>query len=142
MRLWRKVRKISHQRGCIQALPTQPDPASPTLPLPLRPLPAVPDYFNSYTTQNGHGPVNTGSTSFNNVMNSIFETPAAVALMACLLLDLTIPSAPGERTREAWQEQRCGAWPAAGWNHAFVLAGWERLHCRGAAACVIFVHCV
>ncbi|KAL4431929.1 hypothetical protein ABPG77_000196 [Micractinium sp. CCAP 211/92] len=69
---------------------------------------SVPDYFNSYTTQNGHGPVNTGSTSFNNVMNSIFETPAAVALMACLLLDLTIPSAPGERTREAWQEQSDG----------------------------------
>lgn len=67
---------------------------------------AVPEYFNSYTDQNGHGPVDTGSTSFNNVMNSIFETPAAVALMACLLLDLTIPAAPGERAREAWQQQR------------------------------------
>ncbi|KAL4459050.1 hypothetical protein ABPG75_013915 [Micractinium tetrahymenae] len=66
---------------------------------------SVPDYFNSYTTTNGHGPVNTGSNSFNNVMNSIFETPAAVALMACLLLDMTIAAAPGERTREAWQQQ-------------------------------------
>lgn len=69
--------------------------------------PSVPDYFNSYTTTNGHGPVDTGSTSFNNVMNSLFETPAAVALMACLLLDLTIPSAPEERSQEAWQRQRC-----------------------------------
>jgi hypothetical protein len=67
---------------------------------------SIPDYFSSFAAANGHGPVNTGSATVNNILNSIFSTPAAVALMTCLLLDLTIPVARGERAREAWQRQR------------------------------------
>ena len=33
-----------------------------------------------------------------------------VSLMACLLLDLTIPATPGERSKEAWQERRWALW--------------------------------
>ena len=66
---------------------------------------SVPDYFEQYTAANGHGPVDTASGPFNDIMNSLFSTPAAVALMATMLLDLTIPAAPGERSQEAWQQQ-------------------------------------
>lgn len=69
---------------------------------------SVPDYFSSYTAANGHSPINTGNSTFNNILTALFSTPAAVSLLATLLLDLTIPAAPGERAREAWQAQRCG----------------------------------
>ncbi|EFN51042.1 hypothetical protein CHLNCDRAFT_141545 [Chlorella variabilis] len=49
--------------------------------------------------------------TFNSILNSLFSTPAAVALMACLLLDLTIPKGRRERTQEAWQRQG----PAGDW---------------------------
>lgn len=69
---------------------------------------SVPAYFESYTAANGHGPVDTGSGTFNDIANAIFSTPAAVSLMACLLLDLTIPMLEGERGRQAWQVQQHG----------------------------------
>ena len=35
---------------------------------------SIPDYFTKYTAANGHGPVNTASTSFDDIANSIFHT--------------------------------------------------------------------
>ncbi len=68
---------------------------------------SVPAYFEQYAIENGHGPVNTGSTEFNNIMNSLFSTPAAVSLMATVLLDLTIPVPRSERAhKKAWQRQQ------------------------------------
>lgn len=64
---------------------------------------SVPAYFESYTAANGHGPVDTGSDTFNSIANSLFATPAAVCLLCTLLLDVTVPAAPGERPWEAWQ---------------------------------------
>ena len=34
---------------------------------------SVPAYFEGYTQANGHGPVNTGSSVFNNICNVIFQ---------------------------------------------------------------------
>ena len=52
-----------------------------------------------------NGPVNTPSQTFNDIVNSMCSTPAAVSLMTCLLLDLSIPAVPGERSEEGWQQQ-------------------------------------
>lgn len=72
---------------------------------------SVPAYFESYTAANGHGPIDTSSTTFNNIFNTIFSTPAAISLITTMLLDLTIPAAPGERTLEVWQRQlRWAVW--------------------------------
>lgn len=69
---------------------------------------SVPQYFNSFTKANGYGPIQTDSGTVNSVLNSIFETPAAVALMVCLLLDLTIPKPAGERAAQGWQSASAG----------------------------------
>ena len=80
---------------------------------------SIPDYFTTFTATYGHGPVNTGSQSFNSesslmlhpaceelcclvrmlkpwctdadIANSIFETGAAVALIITMVLDNTVP---------------------------------------------------
>ncbi|KAL4853742.1 Nucleobase-ascorbate transporter 1 [Chlorella vulgaris] len=66
---------------------------------------SIPDYFTQYTADTGHGPVDTGSETVDNILNALFSTPAAVSLVACLLLDLTIPRANGKRPQEGWQQQ-------------------------------------
>ncbi|KAE8707600.1 Nucleobase-ascorbate transporter 6 [Hibiscus syriacus] len=50
---------------------------------------SVPQYFNQYLLVSGHGPVNTGSTWFNNVMQVIFSSPATVAIIIAFFLDST-----------------------------------------------------
>ncbi|XP_020201976.1 nucleobase-ascorbate transporter 4 [Cajanus cajan] len=45
---------------------------------------SVPHYFN------GHGPLHTGSTAFNNIMQAIFTSPATVAITVGYFLDLTL----------------------------------------------------
>eukprot|EP00887_Chlorella_sp_A99_P004781 scaffold4.g4781.t1 len=65
---------------------------------------SIPAYFTGYTKANGHPPINTSSTEINNILNSLFETPAAVSLVVCLLLDTTIAAAPGERGMEEWND--------------------------------------
>ncbi|XP_024017860.1 nucleobase-ascorbate transporter 4 [Morus notabilis] len=50
---------------------------------------SVPQYFFEYLITSGHGPVNTGSTPFNNVMQVIFSSAATVAIMVAFFLDCT-----------------------------------------------------
>ncbi|KAL5561392.1 hypothetical protein UlMin_031139 [Ulmus minor] len=50
---------------------------------------SVPQYFNQYLLMSGHGPVNTGLTAFNNIMQVIFTSAATVAIMIAFLLDTT-----------------------------------------------------
>ncbi|PON65828.1 Nucleobase-ascorbate transporter [Parasponia andersonii] len=50
---------------------------------------SVPQYFNQYLIISGHGPVHTGLTSFNNVVQVIFSSAATVAIMVAFLLDCT-----------------------------------------------------
>ncbi|KAE8663759.1 Nucleobase-ascorbate transporter 4 [Hibiscus syriacus] len=50
---------------------------------------SVPQYFNQYLLVSGHGPVNTGSTWYNNVMQVIFSSPATVGIMVAFFLDCT-----------------------------------------------------
>ena len=58
---------------------------------------SIPFYFESYTQKNGKGPVQTDSVVLNNILNSIFQTAAAVALLLTLLLDNTLPGSDEER---------------------------------------------
>src|SRR5689334_6394855 len=63
---------------------------------------SIPYYFTDYTAKNGEGPIQTPSIVLNNILNSIFHTAAAVALMLTLLLDNTIPGSDEERGLTAW----------------------------------------
>ena len=65
---------------------------------------SIPDYFSTYTAAHGHGPINTGDQDFNNVMNSIFSTAAAVTLIITLFLDNTVPGSKRERGLHIWEE--------------------------------------
>lgn len=58
---------------------------------------SIPYYFETYTQKNGRGPIQTDSVVLNNILNSIFHTAAAVALLLTLLLDNTIPGSDEER---------------------------------------------
>lgn len=50
---------------------------------------SVPQYFYEYLLISGHGPVNTGSTAFNNAMQVLFSSAATVAIMVAFFLDST-----------------------------------------------------
>ncbi|KAL9267430.1 Nucleobase-ascorbate transporter 7-like protein [Drosera capensis] len=51
---------------------------------------SVPQYFNEFLLVTGHGPVHTHSRVFNSMMQVIFTSPATVATILGLFLDLTI----------------------------------------------------
>ncbi|CDO97291.1 unnamed protein product [Coffea canephora] len=51
---------------------------------------SVPQYFNGYVLTSGHGPVNTHSLWFNKLMTVVFTSPATVAGIVALFLDLTL----------------------------------------------------
>ncbi|CAK7330191.1 unnamed protein product [Dovyalis caffra] len=50
---------------------------------------SVPQYFNDYLLVSGRGPIHTGATWFNDVMQVIFSSPATVALIVAYFLDGT-----------------------------------------------------
>lgn len=51
---------------------------------------SVPHYFNEYLIVSGHGPVQTHSTWFNDMMQVIFGSHAMVAFMVAIFLDCTL----------------------------------------------------
>lgn len=51
---------------------------------------SIPYYFMSYTMTARHGPVNTGGSWFNDILNTIFSSPATVAMIVGTLLDTTL----------------------------------------------------
>ncbi|XP_010273034.1 PREDICTED: nucleobase-ascorbate transporter 7-like isoform X2 [Nelumbo nucifera] len=51
---------------------------------------SVQQYFNEYVVVSGHGPVNTHSISFNNIMNVIFSSNVTVAAVVAFFLDCTL----------------------------------------------------
>ncbi|XP_021718730.1 nucleobase-ascorbate transporter 3-like [Chenopodium quinoa] len=51
---------------------------------------SIPYYFMSYTMSANHGPVNTGGSWFNDILNAIFSSPATVAMIVGTLLDITL----------------------------------------------------
>ncbi|ESW15124.1 hypothetical protein PHAVU_007G046400 [Phaseolus vulgaris] len=51
---------------------------------------SVQQYFNEYLLISGHGPVHTGSTAFNDIVQVIFSSPATVAIIVAYFLDLTL----------------------------------------------------
>eukprot|EP00884_Botryococcus_braunii_P002860 jgi/Botrbrau1/12575/Bobra.0169s0108.1 len=64
---------------------------------------SVPYYFNGHLSANGHGPVHTGNEGFDDIMNSIFSTAAAVSLIITMILDNTIKGTREERGLQVWQ---------------------------------------
>ncbi|KAL8141147.1 hypothetical protein V2J09_007168 [Rumex salicifolius] len=51
---------------------------------------SIPYYFWSYTMSNDHGPVKTDGGWFDDILNTIFSSPATVALIVGALLDNTL----------------------------------------------------
>nr|XP_018629974.1 nucleobase-ascorbate transporter 4-like isoform X2 [Nicotiana tomentosiformis]XP_018629975.1 nucleobase-ascorbate transporter 4-like isoform X2 [Nicotiana tomentosiformis] len=51
---------------------------------------SVPQYFNGYVITTGDGPVHSGSAWFNKIMQVIFTSPATVAGIVALFLDITL----------------------------------------------------
>ncbi|KAK4724268.1 hypothetical protein R3W88_027047 [Solanum pinnatisectum] len=51
---------------------------------------SVPQYFNGYVITTGDGPVHSGSAWFNKIMQVTFTSPATVAGIVALFLDLTL----------------------------------------------------
>ncbi|WVY96730.1 hypothetical protein V8G54_028881 [Vigna mungo] len=51
---------------------------------------SVQQYFNEYLLISGHGPVHTGSTAFNDIVQVIFSSPPTVAIIVAYFLDLTL----------------------------------------------------
>ncbi|KAF8056380.1 NAT1 [Scenedesmus sp. PABB004] len=60
-------------------------------------------YFETQTQKHGVGPIATRSAVANNILNSLFHTAAAVALILTLLLDNTIPGSDEERGLTVWR---------------------------------------
>ncbi|CAA7387666.1 unnamed protein product [Spirodela intermedia] len=51
---------------------------------------SIPQYFNEFTTSAGHGPANTNAGWFNDILNSIFSSAPAVAMVVATVLDTTL----------------------------------------------------
>ncbi|XWS14648.1 hypothetical protein CRYUN_Cryun35bG0027300 [Craigia yunnanensis] len=51
---------------------------------------SIPQYFAKNTTYDGHGPVRTNAVWFNDILNTIFSSPATVAIIVGTVLDNTI----------------------------------------------------
>ncbi|KAL4347139.1 hypothetical protein GQ457_17G011710 [Hibiscus cannabinus] len=69
---------------------------------------SVPQYFNQHLLVSGHGPVSTGSTWFNNVMQVIFASPATVGIIVAFFLDCTHSYGHGSVRRDSgrhWWEK-------------------------------------
>ncbi|KAL8172081.1 hypothetical protein V2J09_023885 [Rumex salicifolius] len=65
---------------------------------------SIPYYFWSYTTSSNHGPVQTNGSWFNDILNTIFSSPATVALIVGTLLDHTLEA------REAYNDRGIPWW--------------------------------
>ncbi|KZV56989.1 nucleobase-ascorbate transporter 4 [Dorcoceras hygrometricum] len=62
---------------------------------------SVPRYFRDYVIISGHGPVHTRSSWFNNMVLVIFTSPATVAAIVALFLDLTLGRKHGSTRRDS-----------------------------------------
>ncbi|XP_028757640.1 nucleobase-ascorbate transporter 3 [Neltuma alba] len=51
---------------------------------------SIPQYFLTYTTQDGRGPARTNAGWFNDILNTIFSSPPTVAIIVGTLLDNTL----------------------------------------------------
>ncbi|KAH7429907.1 hypothetical protein KP509_09G071100 [Ceratopteris richardii] len=50
---------------------------------------SIPQYFDEYTATAGYGPVRSSARWFNDILDTLFSSPATVALMVAVLLDNT-----------------------------------------------------
>lgn len=51
---------------------------------------SIPQYFTMHTDDSGHGPLRTSAGWFNDIVNTLFSSPPAVAMMVGTLLDNTL----------------------------------------------------
>ncbi|KAI8476384.1 MAG: permease family-domain-containing protein [Monoraphidium minutum] len=73
---------------------------------------SVAQYFTEYAKAHGGGPIYTGNSVADGVLNSIFATAAAVALILTLFLDNTIPGTDAERGLTRWTHRLAARLPA------------------------------
>ncbi|WJX14880.1 N alpha-acetyl-transferase [Trifolium repens] len=69
---------------------------------------SIPQYFNQSIVLSGLSPVQTGSTSFNNIVQVIFSSPATVAIIVAYFLDTTMSPAHASTRRDSgrhWWEK-------------------------------------
>ncbi|XP_062177710.1 nucleobase-ascorbate transporter 4 isoform X2 [Alnus glutinosa] len=62
---------------------------------------SVPQYFNEYLLISSRGPVHTGATWFNNIVQVIFSSPATVAIIVAFLLDTTLSRGQSSTRRDS-----------------------------------------
>ncbi|XP_019170144.1 PREDICTED: nucleobase-ascorbate transporter 7-like [Ipomoea nil] len=62
---------------------------------------SVPQYFNGYIITANHGPVHTHSAWFNGMMQVVFTSPATVAGIVALFLDLTLARSHAQSRRDS-----------------------------------------
>eukprot|EP01018_Ginkgo_biloba_P003539 Gb_26069 [translate_table: standard] len=60
---------------------------------------SVPQYFNDFFASAGHGPAHTDSGWFNDFLNTIFSSPATVALIVAVFLDNTLEVGTSKKDR-------------------------------------------
>lgn len=60
---------------------------------------SVPQYFREFELRAGHGPVNTNSRWFNDILNTLFGAPVVVAFIVATVLDLTLTRHVSKRDR-------------------------------------------
>uniref|UniRef100_A0A7S0S0M7 Uncharacterized protein n=1 Tax=Chlamydomonas leiostraca TaxID=1034604 RepID=A0A7S0S0M7_9CHLO len=64
---------------------------------------SVPQFFGAYAAAHGgKGPIATGSSHFNDILNTLCNTPMVVSLVIAFLLDNTIPGTFEERGLHHW----------------------------------------
>lgn len=69
---------------------------------------SIPFWFTTYQTANKKGLVATNDSDANNILNAIFSTGAAVALIVTLFLDNTVPGTKRERGLHVWTKRMEG----------------------------------
>lgn len=67
---------------------------------------SVPSYFSSYSSLSGVGPIHTGYTGVDHVLNTIFSFNMIIAFLISLILDITVPGRVMERGVYVWSGKR------------------------------------
>ncbi|KAJ7544547.1 hypothetical protein O6H91_09G082200 [Diphasiastrum complanatum] len=71
---------------------------------------SVPQYFYEFELKTGHGPVNTGATWFDDILNTIFSSNAVVGFILAIALDNTMKGDDHNMKRDAADKDRGLGW--------------------------------
>ncbi|KAJ7298453.1 hypothetical protein O6H91_16G058700 [Diphasiastrum complanatum] len=80
---------------------------------------SVPRYFMEFEIVSGHGPVHTGATWFNDILNTIFSSNAVVAFIVAVFLDNTLIDRATKKDRGMTWWRRFHKWRGSPTNEEF-----------------------